>query len=1021
MANRIKGITVEIGGDTTKLQTALKQVNTEIKHTQSELRDVNKLLKLDPGNTELISQKHKLLGQTLEETKNKLTSLKEAQKQAEQALAEGKISQEQYDALKREIIETEQALKSLERQGATTNQTLQNIAVTGEKWQNTGKNIENVGRKMMPVSLAVAGLGVAAVKTASDFDSGMSKVKAVSGATGSDFDDLREKAREMGAKTKFSASEAAEAMNYMAMAGWKSKDMISGIEGVMNLAAASGEDLATTSDIVTDALTAFGLKAEDSSHFADVLAAASSNANTNVSLMGETFKYSAPIAGTLGYSVEDTAVAIGLMANAGIKGSQAGTALRSGLTRLASPTKEVMNGMSMLGLSIEDVQGLSLDETLSTFRVAFANLDGTQKAQAASMIFGKNAMSGMLAIINASEKDYNSLSDAIYNADGTAEKMAATMQDNLAGQLKILQSALEELAISFGELLMPAVRKAVDILTKLVNGLNALPGPVKGIIAGIGLFIAALAPVLMIVGKLIWSIGTIMTKGPLIVGGITKIVGIFTGTLIPAITAVVSAIGIVPIAIGAVIAGLVLLWKKCDWFREGVISIWETIKESTVAIWNGIKEFFVNLWQGISESWTSTWTEITSFLSEFLSGFIEGVKTTWKDIKDFFANLWNGLSEGWNSIWTSITTFLTESWNTFIEGAKSLWQSLGEFFTSLWTGIQTTFTNIWAAISTITTEVFTAVGEFIKTTWEGIKTLISTVLDDIKVKIETIWNGLKEFLTTVITAIGTFISTSWTNIKTTIETIITAIKTVLESVWNGIKTFISSTMNNIKSFVSSAWNSIKSTISSAVNTAKSAVSSAFNSMRSSISSTMSNIQSTIRNGFNNAVNHIKNLASQAYTWGADMINGIARGIRNAISNVTSAVSNVASTIRSYLHFSVPDVGPLTDYESWMPDFMESLSKGIEKSRRLVQSSMKNVASDMVLSPNISAVGMGGYDKESAINGIDMGRQISDALANINLKSENSGDIVIPVYLGGTLLDEVIVNASMRKNLRSGGR
>ena len=626
MANIIKGITVEIGGDTTKLQTALKQVNTEIKHTQSELRDVNKLLKLDPGNTELISQKHKLLGQTLEETKNKLTSLKEAQKQAEQALAEGKISKEQYDALKREIIETEQALKNLEKQGATTNQTLQNIAATGEKWQNTGQNIENVGKDIMPVSLAVAGLGAAAVKTASDFDSGMSKVKAVSGATGSDFDALRDKAREMGAKTKFSASEAADAMNYMAMAGWKSKDMIGGIEGIMNLAAASGEDLATTSDIVTDALTAFGLKAEDSSHFADVLAAASSNANTNVSLMGETFKYAAPIAGALGYSVEDTAVAIGLMANSGIKGSQAGTALRAGLTRLASPTKEVINGMSMLGLSIEDVQGLSLDETLRIFRESFANLDGTQQAQAASMIFGKNAMSGMLAIINASEKDYNSLSDAIYNADGTAEKMATTMQDNLGGQLKILQSALEELAISFGELLMPTVRKVVDIITKLVNGLNALPAPVKGVIAGIGVFIAALGPVLMIIGKLVWSIGTIMTKGPIIIGGITKIVGIFTGTLIPAITAVVSAIGIVPIAIGAVIAGLVLLWKKCDWFREGIISIWETIKESTVAIWNGIKEFFVNLWQGISESWTKSWTEITTFLSEFWTGFIKELR-----------------------------------------------------------------------------------------------------------------------------------------------------------------------------------------------------------------------------------------------------------------------------------------------------------------------------------------------------------------------------------------------------------
>ncbi len=452
MANRIKGITVEIGGDTTKLQEALKAVNTEIKHTQSELRDVNKLLKLDPGNTELISQKHKLLGQTLEETKNKLNSLKEAQKQAEQALAEGKISQEQYDALKREIIETEQALKSLEKQGATTNQTLQNVAIAGEKWQNTGQNIESVGKKIMPVSLAVAGLGAVAVKTA---------------------------------------------------AGWKTKQMIDGIDGVMNLAAASGEDLATTSDIVTDALTAFGLKAEDSSHFADVLAAASSNANTNVSMMGETFKYAAPIAGALGYSVEDMAVAIGLMANSGVKGSQAGTALRAALTRLASPTKEVSNGMAMLGLTVEDIQGLSLDETLMTFRNAFASLDGTQQAQAASLIFGKNAMSGMLAIINASEQDYNNLSDAIYNADGSAEKMANTMQDNLGGQLKILKSALEELAISFGELLMPAVRGLVDFLTKLVNGINALPEPVKGIIATIGVLIAAIGPILVIVGKLV--------------------------------------------------------------------------------------------------------------------------------------------------------------------------------------------------------------------------------------------------------------------------------------------------------------------------------------------------------------------------------------------------------------------------------------------------------------------------------------------------------------------------------------
>ena len=313
MASRIQGITVEIGGDTTKLSKALESVNKSIKGTQSGLKDVNRLLKLDPSNTELVVQKQKMLKDAIEVTKEKLATLKTAAQQANEQLANGEITQQQYDALQREIVETEQNLRSLQDQAATTNATLAKIDEAGEKLQNIGSSVENVGKKFLPVTAAVTGLGTAAVKTAADFDSEMSKVSAISGATGDDFDQLRAKAREMGAKTKFSASEAASAMEYMAMAGWKTSDMLNGIEGIMNLAAASGEDLATTSDIVTDALTAFGLSAADSGHFADILAAASSNANTNVSMMGETFKYCAPIAGALGFSAEDTAEAIGLM------------------------------------------------------------------------------------------------------------------------------------------------------------------------------------------------------------------------------------------------------------------------------------------------------------------------------------------------------------------------------------------------------------------------------------------------------------------------------------------------------------------------------------------------------------------------------------------------------------------------------------------------------------------------------------------------------------------------------------
>ncbi|EJX09921.1 phage tail tape measure protein, family [gut metagenome] len=451
MANRIKGITVEIGGDTTKLQTALKGVNGQIKNTQSQLKDVEKLLKLDPGNTELLTQKQKLLGDAVKDTREKLDTLKTAAEQANTALANGEISQEQYDALQREIIETENELHRLEEQANQSATAVQKIAATGERLKGIGDHISSVGQKFLPVTATVTGLGTVAVKTAADFDTAMSKVAAVSGAAGSNLDALRDKAREMGSKTKFSASEAAEAMNYMAMAGWKTEDMLSGIEGVMNLAAASGEDLATTSDIVTDALTAFGLTAADSGHFADILAAASSSANTNVSMMGETFKYCAPIAGALGFSAEDTAEAIGLMANAGIKSSQAGTALRTILNSLTGEVKICGSNIGNVTIATTNADGSmrNLRDILADCRSAFSGLTESEKASAAEALVGKNAMSGFLALMNAGEADITKLSSAIDHCNSTAEGMAATMQDTLAGQLTVLKSALEELAISF--------------------------------------------------------------------------------------------------------------------------------------------------------------------------------------------------------------------------------------------------------------------------------------------------------------------------------------------------------------------------------------------------------------------------------------------------------------------------------------------------------------------------------------------------------------------------------------------
>lgn len=336
------------------------------------------------------------------------------------------------------------------------------------------KGLKATGAILAGTATAIGAIGAASVKVGSDFEASMSKVAAISGATGDDLKALTDKAKEMGATTKFSASESADALQYMAMAGWKTDDMLNGLEGIMNLAAASGEDLATTSDIVTDALTAFGLSAEDSTHFADVLAQASSNANTNVGMMGETFKYVAPVAGALGYTAEDTALAIGLMANSGIKASQAGTSLRSIMSRMAKPTKEVQGAMDKLGVSLTDSNGnmKSLNEVMGDLRNGFAGLSEAEAAEMAAALGGQEAMSGLLAIVNASDDDFDKLSDAIYSCDGAAKRMADTMNDNLQGQITILKSGLEGLGISLYENMEAPLKEVVKEAQNMVQQLQ---------------------------------------------------------------------------------------------------------------------------------------------------------------------------------------------------------------------------------------------------------------------------------------------------------------------------------------------------------------------------------------------------------------------------------------------------------------------------------------------------------------------------------------------------------------------
>lgn len=496
-------MTVEIGGDTSKLSRSLTQLNRPINQMQGELKRVSQLLKLNPGNTALIKQKFTLLSSSIEETEGKLKEMRAALQRASQSGATEKNSAG-FRKLQREIVQTEARLKELVAEQARFAVQSSKIGIAAAKMEMYGQKATAAGNSLRGLTITTGLLGGMAVRTTAEFDSSMSKVQAVSGATGGEFDQLRDKAREMGSKTKFSASEAAEAMNYMAMAGWKTKDMLSGIDGIMNLAAASGEDLATTSDIVTDGLTALGYSAKDAGRMADVMAAASSNANTNVSMMGETFKYAAAVAGSMGYSMEDVALATGLMANAGIKGSQAGTALRSTISRMAAPTKQVSAAMKAVGVEMTNADGTArpFRDVMIDLRKGMAGLSETEKTQIASTIAGKNAMSGFLSIINASDQDFNKLADAIDNSDGAAQKMADTMQDNLGGQVTILKSQMQELAISVGDTLVPMAKKAVKAAQQLTDWFNNLSAGGKDAAVKVGLLAGAAGPLLLVSGGL---------------------------------------------------------------------------------------------------------------------------------------------------------------------------------------------------------------------------------------------------------------------------------------------------------------------------------------------------------------------------------------------------------------------------------------------------------------------------------------------------------------------------------------
>lgn len=733
----------------------IKTVNDEIKKTQEHLKNVDKALKLDPKNIEMLKAKQRALNNVIAETKEKLELEKKAAKEAKVALTLGEITQSEYDALQAAVVTTTKELKNLEKQSrqsasviGSVMQTIgkdikkvgDNIEAAGKKVQDVGDKVEKVGKTMTTkITAPILAGGTAAVKTAADFDSAMSRVEAISGATGEDLEKLRAKAREMGSTTKFSATEAAEAMYYMAMAGWKAEDMLNGIEGIMNLAAASEEDLGTTSDIVTDSLTALGMTAEDTNRFIDVMATTASNSNTNVSMLGESYKYVASTAGTLGYSIEDLNVALGLMANSGVKGSQAGTSLKTALARMAAPTDQVADAMDELGISLVDAEGntkslmdvmINLRSSIGSVNVDLVDADGNlreyddiiadlsqtteglsqvQQIEAASTIFGKNAMAGMLTIVNATEEDFKALTESVYNSNGAAENMAAIMQDNLGGQLTILKSQLEELAISFGDILMPCIRKIVEKIQGLVDKLNGLDTETKERIIKIAAIAATIGPLILIVSKIIKVVGgaiIIVAKATESIGKITSAIGtavtFVKGTMIPAITTAISAITPILPIIAAIVLGImavITVIKNWSSIMELGQIIAETVIEKIKEIITGFKEFWTTAFQGMADFFTSIWENIS-----------ETAVNAWEGIKETFSNVGAWFTDKFQQAWDGITGMFSKMGEFF----KGVWDDITGIFTTIGTTIADAITgSVKSAVNTVLSGAINIINGFI--------------------------------------------------------------------------------------------------------------------------------------------------------------------------------------------------------------------------------------------------------------------------------------------------------------------
>lgn len=605
-------------------------------------------------------------------------------------------------------LDTSRFTSGLGSAGQQMKQFLNSNNTAEARIQSLGGAMQSVGSTATTaLTLPLVGVGAAALKTSMDFEAQMSKVRAISGATGNDFQKLRDQAIQLGADTNFSASGAAEGMENLASAGFSVNEIMSAMPGMLSLAASGDVDIATAADIAGSSLRGFGLEANQATHVADVLAKTAADTNAGITDTGEAMKYIAPVAHALGISLEDTTAAIGMLSNAGIKGSQAGTTLRGALTSLASPTKQAAKTMQELGMNFFDAHGkmLPLGDVVQQLKEKTQGLTQQQKASAMETLFGKEAMSGMLALVDQGPEKFKNLSKELKNCDGASKQMADTMQDNLKGSIEAMKGSIETAEIKIGDVLAPGIKKAAEFIAKLTNGFSALPKPIQTVIVYLGIMAAAFGPTMMIFGKFITSTATV-------VGALGKIGSAVksVGTIFSGLRSAVSIFSVLPGMISApvlitigIIAGLGLIIYE-------VIKHWDSFKKYAVGFGNAIKSVFKEAGDFINKivlGWQAIFKEFSALLGKIVEG--------WKAIFKSFGEFLGKIVEGWKAIFTNLGKGMFEIgkfiFGGLLDGISSMAGKIGDKVKSIAGSVKSVFKEALDIHSP--SRVFIEFGQFI--------------------------------------------------------------------------------------------------------------------------------------------------------------------------------------------------------------------------------------------------------------------------------------------------------------------